>query len=28
VQVVQKPSVTWNDLIAGYEVRNFVLALR
>jgi cytochrome P450 len=28
VQVVQKPSVTWNDLIAGYEVRNFVLALK
>ncbi len=27
LQIVQKPSVSWNDLTAGYELRNFILAV-
>ncbi len=25
LQIVQKPSVTWNDLTQGYELRNFII---
>ena len=28
LQIVQKPSVSWNPLITGYELRNFILAVR
>jgi cytochrome P450 len=27
LRIVQKPTVSWNDLIAGYEVRGFLLAV-
>lgn len=27
LKIVQKPSVSWNDLIAGYEIRNFMLSV-
>lgn len=27
LRVEQKPSVSWNELIAGYEIRNFVIAV-
>ena len=27
LQIAQKPSVSWNDLTAGYELRNFILAV-
>ncbi len=28
LQIAQKPSVTWNDLTQGYELRSFILAVR
>lgn len=28
LKIVQKPSVTWNPLITGYELRKFILAVR
>ena len=28
LRIERKPSVGWNDLIAGYELRGFTVALR
>ena len=27
LRIVKKPSVTWNALVTGYELRDFVLAV-
>jgi cytochrome P450 len=27
LRIIQKPTVSWNDLIAGYEIRRFLLAV-
>jgi cytochrome P450 len=28
LQIEQKPSISWKELIAGYELRNFILSIR